>query len=873
MNRRFADLDIVRNDIKAHMPLNEIIELIDGHQSLQYVNEHLYKKCCTLNEHPVDADGTKDSTPSFTVNPDKEMFYCFGCGAGGDRFEYASKVYNIEHIEAIEKVAELQGFDLTPYYVELTDEEKVMSSLFSENNTARDIAHSCLLSNEKAMEYLLSRGISLESIEEFKLGYAPLLDSSDVTLFNNVPNRYALQLMRKDMMSDALLFPVNDATGKMRYFQSRPFTPQVGMKYIGAGDDHPLFNDIDRVYGLDVARKKLRKWKGRLVGVEGAPDTIMCNQIGIPAIAFLGTAINEQRIQFLERFRVTELILVLDGDKAGINSMNKTIRKYLSWKTTVKLRVAILPEGLDPNDFINKYGKDALYEIIEKAPYALQYLVDQVWEEVMKDGITLTNKIMFLNETNEFVSMTQDKLIRNMLIRYIAEKIELDIMEVTDYYMSNIQQAKGEVQLFNVKGEEVVLAEMIRNEDFALDVIALMDADDWYLEKHKKLFDIIRKAKYRDMESLATTVTNLNLEKLIPLSWLRSLSGVFGNHQSSLEDIHDKLMRRKTKEELKRLNSMIEDMEQDPLASIDQSMGNIYNVTINKADDMIFDATDQVDSAMKLIMERMQSGVKIIGYDLGPGFQRLTNALMGLQGKTLTVVAANQSVGKTQLSENWAMHLAVNENIETGWISLEMDSDRMTFRHLAMLSGLPLRNIMTGDLSMQDMTTTLMPWSAKLRNAPFFLSERGHDLAESLAIARRWVTRNKVKVIFIDYIQLQYITGRLGTDRHRELGIISKAWKQFSKETNTAVVAISQLSKQALDADIAKAEHGAGSYEIAQDADNYITLKEKSEEDIQNNGIEHGNIVLNIDKNRSGEADILINIYSERSCQRMYEVD
>lgn len=872
MNRKFADLDIVRNDIKAHMPLNEVIELIDGHQSLQYVNDHLYKKCCDLNEHPMDTDGSKDSTPSFTVNPDKEMFYCFGCGAGGDRFEYASKKYNIGHIDAIVKIAELQNFDLTPYYVELTDEEKVISSLFAENNKAREIAHNSLLANDHAMEYLVSRGISLDSIEEFKLGYAPLLDSSEVTLFSNIPNKYPLQLMRKDMLSDAILFPVNDATGKMRYFQSRPFTPQVGMKYIGAGDDHPLFNDVDRVYGLDVARKKLSKWKGRLVGVEGAPDTIMCNQIGIPAVAFLGTAINEQRIQFLERFRITELILLLDGDKAGLNSMNKVIRKYLSWKTSIKLRVAILPEGLDPNDFINKYGKEALYEIIENAPYALQYLVDRVWNSIMADGITLTGKIIFLNETNEFVSMTHDKLIRNMLIRYIAERLEMDIMEVTDYYMSNIQQT-GEIQLFNVRGEEIVLAEMIRNDDFALDVIALMDADDWYLEKHRKLFDIIKKAKYRDIESLVTTVTNLSLEKLIPISWLRGLTSVYGNYQSSLEDVHDKLMRRKTKEELKKLDAMIEDMEQDPRASIDQSMGNVYNITMNKADDMIFDATDQVDSAMKLIMERMQSGVKIIGYNLGPNFQRLTNALMGLQGKTLTVVAANQSVGKTQLAENFGMHLAVNEGVETGWISLEMDSDRMTFRHLAMLSGLPLRNIMTGDLSMEEMTNTLMPWSAKLRSAPFYLSERGHDLAESLAIARRWVTRNKVKVIFIDYIQLQYITGRLGTDRHRELGIISKAWKQFSKETNTAVVAISQLSKQALDADVAKAEHGAGSYEIAQDADNYITLKEKSEEDIQNHGIEHGNIVMNIDKNRSGEADILINIYSDRACQRMYEVD
>jgi len=131
--------------------------------------------------------------------------------------------------------------------------------------------------------------------------------------------------------------------------------------------------------------------------------------------------------------------------------------------------------------------------------------------------------------------------------------------------------------------------------------------------------------------------------------------------------------------------------------------------------------------------------------------------------------------------------------------------------------------------------------------------------------------KNHVEIIYIDYAQLQYVSDRKTDARHRELGWISKAWKQFAKDMDVAVVLISQLSKEALHAEIAQAEHGAGSYEIAQDADNYITLKEKSKEDIDSNGIQNGNITLNVSKNRMGEREILINIFADRPVHKISE--
>ena len=135
---RFNDIDIVRQDLKLQMPLNEFISLADARytketgikcNTIEEVNDHLFKKCCDMDEHPIDDDGTRDSTASFTICPQKELYYCFGCGAHGDRFEYISSKFHVDHMESIIIVSEIENFDLEPYLVELSIEERVKIEL------------------------------------------------------------------------------------------------------------------------------------------------------------------------------------------------------------------------------------------------------------------------------------------------------------------------------------------------------------------------------------------------------------------------------------------------------------------------------------------------------------------------------------------------------------------------------------------------------------------------------------------------------------------------------------------------------------------------------------------------------------------------
>ena len=871
--KKFSDLDQVRQALTEAMDLDEFIRLADKKYSaetgrpinpIEMVNDHLYKKQCDLDTHPADEDGTRDSTASFTICPPKEMWYCFGCGAGGDRFEYISVRFNVDHIEAINMTAEIEGVDLTPYYAELSPEDMIRENLFKENALARQLAHEALLKDETALTYLRGRGMTDESIELFQLGFAPPANGR-ISIFDTVANSPVLQLDRMDMFNNAILFPITDVFGRMRYFQSRPFNPLPGMKYIGGNDNHPLYDETDRIFGFNISRKMLYKNGGRIIGVEGAPDTIACIQAGLCACGFLGTVVNQLTFDLLGKYRVVELTLLLDGDKAGRDRSFKICEKYLALQTNVRLRVASLPDGYDPDEFINKYGVDKLKEIVDSAPYAVQYLIDSKWNEAK----TPTEKMQFMYDIQKYMNAITDKMVKHIMVMDIAGKMGLDPVQVEDYYVQSVASS-SDGKLYALDGEEVLLGQAMRDQDFITELTMRFNDNDWYLARHRYLFKILKQAQYVDVESISTMAKNLNLGEIITVEWLTYLVNKVGNVEFSLKDVEDKLIRRKTIDIVDRTRISANDMTQDITLALDRTTNEMYGAVHKRMDEQIFDAKQQVSSAMKLIHERMHNPNQIIGYEFGDGFKKLSLATLGLQTKTINVVAANQGVGKTTICQNWAMYQAVTQGIPTLWFTLEMDKDRMTFRNLSIISGVPCTAIMTGNLTLEE-KSRVDDAAIALENAPFHLSERGHDMTEALSIARRYVNKFAIKTVYVDYAQLQHVSDRKTDQRYRELGWISKGWKEFAKDMDVCVVLISQLSKEALHAEIAEAEHGAGSYEIAQDADTYITLKEKSEDEINQRGIDHGNITMNLSKNRMGQDDVLFDVYADRSVLRMSE--
>ena len=558
--------------------------------------------------------------------------------------------------------------------------------------------------------------------------------------------------------------------------------------------------------------------------------------------------------------------LLLDGDKAGRDKTFKNSEKYLTMKTNVKMKVALLPDGYDPEEFINAFGPDKLREILDDAVYAVQYLIDTKWN----DAVTPTQKAEFIYAVQNYMNALNDGIMKKFMITHIAGKVGMDPVQIEDYYMQTAISGTAGAKLYSPDGEEILLGEAMRNPDFIPELTMRFKDNDWYLLKHRHLFRILKSSEYTDIESIYTIAKNMNVDNIVTYEWLNKLAHNSGNVEFSLRDVEDKLIRRKTINIIDNTKVKLSNMESDTLLVVDQSTTGMYNTVHQKSSERVYDASAQVEGVMAIIHQRMNNPVDLIGLSFGKNFSILDAYTLGLQEQTLTVVAANQSVGKTQICENFAMYQAIELNEPILWFSLEMDKDRMTFRNLAILSGIDCTAIMTGNIT-NEQSQLLNQCAIRLLQSQFYLSERGHDLSEALAIARRYVQAKHVKTIYVDYAQLQYVTDRKTDTRSRELGMISKGWKEFSQEMHTRVILISQLGKQALHEDTAEAEHGYGSYEIAQDADNYITLKDKSKEEIEQHGIEHGNKTMNISKNRMGEKQVLINIYADGPNYRMYE--
>jgi len=876
--QRLKDLDQLKQDLYNCMPLDEFIAIVDGGVPMNRMHDELYKKRCNLDGHPLNEDGEKDTTPSFTVNPKKELFYCFGCGGTGDRVQYVQDTLYMGYVEALRKTAELSGFDLTPYYAEMTEEERLQEQSYKENSVAREIAHQALLNDEIAMNYLISRGITRESISQYKVGYAPRLVDGTVHLFDQLLSKTYLKLHVAKQFNHAILFPVTTPHGKMRYFQSRPFNPiDSGQRYIGADDKHPLFNKEDRFFGFDIMRKKVHQNRGVVAVVEGAPDTIAMDQIGIPTIGTLGTTFNKRSFEQFSKYRIKTAVLVYDGDKAGKTRRNKIAEQYLEFDSDVRLKIAVIPEGEgDPEDYINTNGWEAMHSVVNNAKYVTEYLIEQLWEE-MKEGrdITTSLKIDFIWDAQKYVSATKDPLLRKLLINHMANMIGISAEEIEDTYLATASM--NDMSLYSPEGEVVILGAMLRDEDYCLDMCMKFDQSDWYLAKHRNLFGILKAYGHKNTDTVFSIVKNSGLADSITYEWMCEIISNVGDVDFYTQDVTDKLIRRKANKQIDMMKRDINDLNKDPLIAIDRGVTDIYQTTYKDTDKRVFGGQAQASALMKNFYERAEQEDDIIGLKLGPNFENLTRDLLGLMGGTMTVVSANQSVGKTQICQNWATWQCIQapeeERVNGLFMSLEMNKDSVTARNAAIISGLQLRGIMTGRLESDAELDKLEETAGKIAQGKLHISEVGHELAQALSIARRYVLKEKVKVIYIDYVQLQYI-GNSRADRHRELGMISKAWKQFALEMNIPVVLISQLSKQALNEDVARAEHGAGSYEIAQDADNYYTMKRLDENEIEDRGgIQNGNILGCLDKNRMGERDLQYNLFSQGDTQQIMEIN
>ncbi len=405
-----------------------------------------------------------EKTPSFTVSTDKQIFYCFGCGTGGNVFSFLMKHEGLAFPEAVRRLARRCGIDLPDKPMSPEQKRRIneRESLLEINRDAMAFFHRALLKSEagrQAKAYLEQRGISDRIIDDFKLGFAP--DSWD-TLLNHFASRRISPLMvekaglavpRKnksgyyDRFRNRIMFPIFDINRQVVAFGGRVLDDSLP-KYLNSPET-AVYNKSRSLYGIHRAREKCRA-SGTVFIVEGYLDLLALHQHGIEnCVATLGTALTVQQVRLLTRF-AGQIILVYDSDEAGLRSARRCIEIF--WQEHVDFRrqdvfreekadthILVLPSGHDPDSYVFKHGPEAFLEAAAAAPGIITFLLDCA---VANYGLSTEGKIRIIDEIQAPLAAINDPVARILYIQQVAERIGVDERAVA----RRVKAAAGENQ-------------------------------------------------------------------------------------------------------------------------------------------------------------------------------------------------------------------------------------------------------------------------------------------------------------------------------------------------------------------------------------------------------------------------------------------
>ena len=338
-----------------------------------------------------------DSRPSFQVNPERQTFRCWVCDIGGDVFNFVMRMEKIEFREALEQLADRAGIQIPRGRGGLPADDK--ASLRRACGWAAERFHACLDGSPEAAaarEYLVARGLSAATIERFQLGFAPqawdwLLRQAAAAGINAADLvKTGLAVERQDhtghydRFRGRVIFPIRDPQGRCVAFGGRvlPGAAPDSAKYINSPET-PLFSKSSMLYGLDTARDAITKSR-RAIVVEGYTDCLAARQAGIDdVVAVLGTALGERHAKLLRRY-ADRIVLVLDGDDAGRRRANEVLEVLLA--EPIDVRIARLPAGVDPCEFIVERGREAFESLVESAGDPLDYRMEEALAGLAPDA-------------------------------------------------------------------------------------------------------------------------------------------------------------------------------------------------------------------------------------------------------------------------------------------------------------------------------------------------------------------------------------------------------------------------------------------------------------------------------------------------------
>jgi DNA primase len=406
----------------------------------------------------------KEKTPSFTVNPAKGVFYCFGCGKGGDVFHFLQEIEGIGFREALEMLAEEAGVRIetkqrgrgdgrfddggrfddnaqsSPHAPNSTIQtpHTTKTELLSIHNEAAKFFYGNIKNHQQAVDYFRSRELKPETVKEFGLGYAPAgwsnlcdyLQGKGVSQSKIIECGLAVSKdggAVYDRFRDRIIFPLHDLGGRVVAFAGRGLEADAQPKYLNSPET-ALYHKSRVLYGLHKARQGIRD-TGRLLIVEGYMDYLTLYQNGIGNIAAVsGTAFTEEHAHLIKRF-ASRAVLVFDSDRAGLAAAQRAV--FVLAPFNVEALILTLPAGDDPDTFVKREGAAAFLELSAAAKAGADFLIDKL---VLEYGGSPHGKSKAADELIPYARALTDSIVRDDFLARLAQRLQVDRQHITERF-------------------------------------------------------------------------------------------------------------------------------------------------------------------------------------------------------------------------------------------------------------------------------------------------------------------------------------------------------------------------------------------------------------------------------------------------------
>lgn len=487
-----------------------------------------------------------EKTPSFTLDEDKQLFHCFGCGTGGDVFTLIMEKENLSFPEALRYLAQKYNIPLperrrlSPQYKK--EEEKIQKitqlalAFFRKNlhNTGE---------GKKALSYLQQRKIPEEIIQQFKIGYAlnswdslisffqrqsispKELERAGLAIYNQTKNSYY------DRFRGRVIFPIFDEAGKVIAFGGRSLF-DAEPKYLNSPDTM-IYKKGALLYGLNFCRETIRE-KEQIILVEGYTDFIALYRAGIKNLAAcLGTSLTPDQVSFAKRFAKSKMIICFDADTAGIKASGRAVS--LGFEKGMQTCIVRLPQGYDPDSFITEFGVEAYNKLIRESIPGLKFLI-QIQKETIP-SMAPEEKTKIVKNIAHELGKIPDPIVRDDYIKQASEYLSVDEIKLRSVIAKKKEDTQEEEKMGFLPAEEILLLILFKYKTLSPNVLQGLNLDHMKDLKSEPVFRLITDqfAKNKKIPELSEIKNHLNK----PLGSALSKVLIESDYNPSVEEAKD----------------------------------------------------------------------------------------------------------------------------------------------------------------------------------------------------------------------------------------------------------------------------------------------------------------------------------------------